>query len=349
MVSQLSLSLNQILANDAPVLSPVSPSMPDFQWDIPFYAHNIPSPPHSTPSSTSSPIQPQRILKSRMSPDALPDACVSTQQLFDLNTPPSPVPSLINTSPSPELSQPSKPQPTPQSHKRSASPSPALTKKPRAQGERVSSKDFIPPDVTGLTKREARLVKNRAAAFLSRQRKREEFENMEQYVLPFPLPIVLQSHQLIFSRVAELENENARLLALAQNPQDNNLVSEVEQLKAELAAARNRELELSAQLATRASPSLSQEPPVKVEASDNFSLSSPARTSNVPSPNKTGASLGLMVCSKLVPSIHSFLTQLRQAGPPMCPPNPPLHAHAANNREHQLYHPHPPSTHIFFI
>jgi hypothetical protein len=39
--------------------------------------------------------------------------------------------------------------------------------------------DFVPPDVTGLSKREARLVKNRAAAFLSRQRKREEFEAME--------------------------------------------------------------------------------------------------------------------------------------------------------------------------
>ncbi|MCO5585243.1 hypothetical protein L7F22_039176 [Adiantum nelumboides] len=38
---------------------------------------------------------------------------------------------------------------------------------------------FIPPDTSGLTKREARLVKNRAAAFLSRQRKREQFEELE--------------------------------------------------------------------------------------------------------------------------------------------------------------------------
>jgi hypothetical protein len=52
-------------------------------------------------------------------------------------------------------------------------------KKSRACGDRISTKDFVPPDVTGLSKREARLVKNRAAAFLSRQRKREEFENME--------------------------------------------------------------------------------------------------------------------------------------------------------------------------
>ncbi|CAO1631371.1 unnamed protein product [Parajaminaea phylloscopi] len=39
---------------------------------------------------------------------------------------------------------------------------------------------FVPPDTSGLTKREARLVKNRAAAFLSRQRKREQFELLEK-------------------------------------------------------------------------------------------------------------------------------------------------------------------------
>jgi hypothetical protein len=90
-------------------------------------------------------------------------------------------------------------------------------------------------------------------------------------------------------------------------PEDSNqLVSEVEQLKAELAAVRNRERELNAQLATRPSSSLPQEPPVKLEASDNFSLSSPARSSNVPSPNKSGASLGLMVCSNSVVPIHSL-------------------------------------------
>ncbi|KAJ1595903.1 hypothetical protein NDA14_006469 [Ustilago hordei] len=38
---------------------------------------------------------------------------------------------------------------------------------------------FVPPDTSDLTKREARLVKNRAAAFLSRQRKREQFEEMQ--------------------------------------------------------------------------------------------------------------------------------------------------------------------------
>ena len=60
--------------------------------------------------------------------------------------------------------------------------------KPR---ERMSTKDFVPPDVSGLSKREARLVKNRAAAFLSRQRKREEFELMEVYVFRFASYIIM--------------------------------------------------------------------------------------------------------------------------------------------------------------
>lgn len=39
--------------------------------------------------------------------------------------------------------------------------------------------EFQHPDVSGLSKKEARLVKNRAAAFLSRQRKREQFDELE--------------------------------------------------------------------------------------------------------------------------------------------------------------------------
>ncbi|XP_006461261.1 hypothetical protein AGABI2DRAFT_143213 [Agaricus bisporus var. bisporus H97] len=296
--SQLSLSLNQILASDAPVLSPVSPDMPDFQWDIPFYAHAPPSP----PSSSASPLPPPRMLKARTSPDPAPDACVPTHQLFDLNAPPSPVSSLLSAdSPLPMHSEPAH-----SSNKRSASPSPAPAKKPRAQGERIASKDFIPPDVTGLTKREARLVKNRAAAFLSRQRKREEFESMEH-------------------RVTELENENARLLALTQAPEDSNhLASEVEQLKAELAAARNRERELNAQLATRPCASPPPAPPVKLEASDSFPLSSPARTSNVPFSNKSGASLGLMVLLCALPSLLSMPLQSTSATTSFTVPTPLL-------------------------
>lgn len=74
------------------------------------------------------------------------------------------------------------PAPRPASAKRTAGAPAAATKKARASNS-ISTKDFVPPDVTGLSKREARLVKNRAAAFLSRQRKREEFELMEMYVL----------------------------------------------------------------------------------------------------------------------------------------------------------------------
>jgi len=66
---------------------------------------------------------------------------------------------------------------------------------PKKRGNgRITVADFVPPDVSGLSKREARLVKNRAAAFLSRQRKREEFESMEAYVFslafqPFSLSL----------------------------------------------------------------------------------------------------------------------------------------------------------------
>jgi hypothetical protein len=60
------------------------------------------------------------------------------------------------------------------------------TSAPKKRGNgRITVAEFVPPDVTGLSKREARLVKNRAAAFLSRQRKREEFETMEACVF-FP-------------------------------------------------------------------------------------------------------------------------------------------------------------------
>ena len=145
----MSLSLSQLLAHDAPLLSPPLSPMPNFPLEMEY-----PSPLQDFPPS---PLHPSRALKARISlHDTQPDACASTQQLFQL------------ASPSP---------PAKKIHKRSASPAPAPTKKARGQ---VSSKDFVHPDVTGLNKREARLVKNRAAAFLSRQRKREEFENMEQ-------------------------------------------------------------------------------------------------------------------------------------------------------------------------
>ncbi|KAF8598235.1 hypothetical protein BDV93DRAFT_340897 [Ceratobasidium sp. AG-I] len=87
------------------------------------------------------------------------------------------------------LKRPASPSPTPSlSSSSSTSPAPmqqsdippAPTPTPKRARAQISSKDFVPPDVSGLSKREARLVKNRAAAFLSRQRKREEFEELEK-------------------------------------------------------------------------------------------------------------------------------------------------------------------------
>ncbi|CAG8553671.1 3973_t:CDS:2 [Acaulospora colombiana] len=106
---------------------------------------------------------------------------------------------------------------------------PAPTK--RRGGTRISVADFVPPDVTGLSKREARLVKNRAAAFLSRQRKREEFELMEV-------------------RLAEILEENARLKGEAPGtPSASAPVSdEVQRLQEMLRDAQEREQALKAQL-----------------------------------------------------------------------------------------------------
>ncbi|KAG8829987.1 hypothetical protein FRC17_005666 [Serendipita sp. 399] len=95
----------------------------------------------------------------------------------------------------------------------------------RRVGTRISVAEFIPPDVTGLSKREARLVKNRAAAFLSRQRKREEFEQMEV-------------------RLTEVLEENARLKGESTgSPSD-----EVQRLQEMLREAKEREQALKSQL-----------------------------------------------------------------------------------------------------
>jgi hypothetical protein len=152
----------------------------------------LPSPSNSAGSTgTNSPVPSHRMLKMRMTPDSMPEndqLCIPTHQVFDfpeVQNPPSPE----STSPSPQMKSRSisiGSSTTPS--KREHSPSPSVTKKPRGTGERITTKDFIPPDVSGLSKREARLVKNRAAAFLSRQRKREEFETMEMYVTSTPMP-----------------------------------------------------------------------------------------------------------------------------------------------------------------
>ena len=204
--------MSHIIAADALLTSPVSESLP-VPWDRdpalaalydPFSLPLSASPPSTMPGTLP---DTRKVLKGRSTPDA--EQCLPTHQVFDF------VPGSLAASPiqgsSPASTPASSPQTEPQSLPRqvgaqhtfsaassssSATPSagsvvvpakrPSVgpagcgssTKKARS-GERVSTKDFVPPDVTGLSKREARLVKNRAAAFLSRQRKREEFENME--------------------------------------------------------------------------------------------------------------------------------------------------------------------------
>ena len=160
----------------------------------------------------------------------------------------------------------------------------------------MSVKDFVPPDVTGLSKREARLVKNRAAAFLSRQRKREEFELMEMYVLINLLHYSI--FQLYYRRVAELERENARLREVAEgvsssSPAPSHDSSELDLLRMQLAASRQREADLVHKLEV-----LKHETnKIKTEASEPSLSDGASSGSNSPTtvPGLPGASLGLMV------------------------------------------------------
>jgi len=102
---------------------------------------------------------------------------------------------------------------------------------------------------------------------------------------------------IVCSRVAELEQENARLQALAQKSASHDgdsreLMSEVEQLRARLAAAEQRERELSSQLSKRPMA-------VKTELMEPRLPTSPVRHPAFPaqfkSSDKTSASLGLLV------------------------------------------------------
>lgn len=190
--------MNSFIPQDA-LLSPASNENPSAPWDAlyspapdAFSHYYVPSSPSS--SSHSSPVPTARMLKMRMSPDSAADQdqlCLPTHQVFDFperfSPPPPEKQERLSISINPSAVAASI------ASKRSASPTPSATKKPRSAGERINSKDFVPPDVSGLSKREARLVKNRAAAFLSRQRKREEFELMEVYVL-FPAFRCLRSN-----------------------------------------------------------------------------------------------------------------------------------------------------------
>lgn len=119
-------------------------------------------------------------------------------------------------------------------------------------------------------------------------------------------------------RVAELEQENARLLALTQSGSGSSqpqpkvsepaLLSEVEQLRAQLAAAKERERELAAKLVI--STTTIESPPIKIEDTESYVPASPSsRAVSPPSANKTAASLGLMVraSSVFVDPVNMFV------------------------------------------
>ena len=189
-MSRLSTPMSHIIATDSLLLSPISPSCDthfNYLENVPLYY--MPPSPNSVSSNSTSPIPASRMLKSSDSEHQ--QLCLPTHQVFDfpevksLLIPSSPVP-VAQSSKRDRLSISIDTSVPPCPSKRSAaSPAPGVTKKPRAVAERINTKDFVPPDVSGLSKREARLVKNRAAAFLSRQRKREEFEFMEVYVFSY--------------------------------------------------------------------------------------------------------------------------------------------------------------------
>ena len=141
-----------------------------------------PSPPASVSSNTDvSPQLCRKMIRPRSTPEPLSEneqQCLPMNQVFDLDAVEAPS-SSSSASPPPSL-------PRQLTLSSDCGPPPKKSfstiggvKKGRGHGERITTKDFVPPDVTGLSKREARLLKNRAAAFLSRQRKREEFEAME--------------------------------------------------------------------------------------------------------------------------------------------------------------------------
>lgn len=229
-----SSSLPQTLMTDATWDLQQSPysanSMDTADWG--YYTMPL-SPPTSLSSNISdSPEPPTKKLRLSASPDRQLEGehqrCVPTQKVFDLPE--------AQVSSASSLSQPMSNTNSLLACKKFFATTNPGARRTRGTGERISTKDFVPPDVSGLSKREARLVKNRAAAFLSRQRKREEFEAMEV-------------------RVRELEDENARLQQLAQKGnQYEELRSEIEHLQAQLQAAEKRELSLSMEIARHSNP-----------------------------------------------------------------------------------------------
>ncbi|KAI0764337.1 hypothetical protein BD413DRAFT_606300 [Trametes elegans] len=319
------LHMSHIIAADAPLTSPISDSLAapwerDPALSALYDPFSLPLAASSTGIMHIPGAMPdtRKVLKGRMTPDEPSEQCLPTHQVFDFVPGQAGAPQMSSPASTPESSPQVQPQPLPPRHaaaqyassfsaecspepsagsvvvpakRPSVGPSSAATKK--ARGERVTTKDFVPPDVTGLSKREARLVKNRAAAFLSRQRKREEFENME-------------------IRVAELEQENARLLALAQQqpsqtpaPVDQGLLSEVEQLRQQLAETQQRERELAEKLS-----SVPAQEPEPVRKSDSVKMETVEPQLPVSlrahKGERSGASFGLMVLLCALPTLLSM-------------------------------------------
>lgn len=116
---------------------------------------------------------------------------------------------------------------------------------------------------------------------------------MHGNVRTFPHPPFVAWPYGGYRRVAELEQENAQLKALAQKGSSGSRVApdetlaEIEQLRAKLAAAEQREQELSGELERKEPVAPDNAVKVEVESSASTRPTSP----------KSGACFGLMVSS----------------------------------------------------
>lgn len=136
-----------------------------------------------------------------------------------------------------------------------AKPKKELTGKGKKRKQLPTVAEFQQPNVDGLSKKEARLVKNRAAAFLSRQRKREQFDEMEGVVDKLkeeiaalkaaaaagggsatPTPQVAEASPSALSAL-HADLANLRALLHASTSRERSLEVEVASLRAQLARA----------------------------------------------------------------------------------------------------------------
>ncbi|KAG8690075.1 hypothetical protein FRC11_014029 [Ceratobasidium sp. 423] len=228
------------------------------------------------------------------------------------------------------LKRPASPSPTPSLSSSTSSTSPApmqpevapapvatsATAAPKRARTQISSKDFVPPDVTGLSKREARLVKNRAAAFLSRQRKREEFEELEKHCQDLEREVARLKSGQSQSPSKKLKSDEA------EPSQD--VLAELAQLRESNAqlAAQNAQLSAqNAQLATENARLTQREVCPKVEDEDSsLLLSEPTGRREKESKEKHGTgSVALMVLmislSLLGKPLASGMTNARARAP----------------------------------